>query len=142
MTRCALLRCAAQGAPLVPEKLWVSAEKLDPAGAYLLENGCEAFLFLGKAAPAELCMAILGGSINRGLLGLGVGVGLRGSAGLAGVRPWARRQLRGCAAGGHPRRVAGEGGCMGTGWRWHCHWAAQTFKRLDRYSAWPFLPSL
>lgn len=49
-----------QNAALVPDKLWVSAEKLDSNGMYLLENGYEAWVYVGKAAPAELCMAILG----------------------------------------------------------------------------------
>ncbi len=50
-----------QNAPLVPEKLWVSAEKLETDGVYLLENGFDAWLYLGKAVSADVCMAVLGG---------------------------------------------------------------------------------
>lgn len=49
-----------ENAPLLPEKLWVSAEKLDTNGVYLLENGFEVYIFMGKSVPAEMCMAITG----------------------------------------------------------------------------------
>ncbi|GAB4822012.1 hypothetical protein N2152v2_009058 [Parachlorella kessleri] len=49
-----------ENAPLVPDKLWVSAERLDSEGVYLLENGFEAFLYFGRAVPADVCLAILG----------------------------------------------------------------------------------
>ena len=44
----------------MPDKLWVSAERLDSEGVYLLENGYEAFLYFGRAVPADVCLAILG----------------------------------------------------------------------------------
>ena len=44
----------------MPDKLWLSAEKLDPEGLYLLENGHEAFLYVGKAAPPQAVHALLG----------------------------------------------------------------------------------
>ena len=44
----------------VPDKLWLSAEKLDPEGVFLLENGFEAFIYVGKAVAADTCAALFG----------------------------------------------------------------------------------
>lgn len=49
-----------QNALPVPDKLWLSAEKLDPEGVFLLENGFEAFVFVGKAVPPDTLQALLG----------------------------------------------------------------------------------
>ncbi len=46
----------------VPDKLWLSAEKLDPEGVFLLENGFEAFVFVGKAVAPDTLQALLGES--------------------------------------------------------------------------------
>jgi protein transport protein SEC24 len=46
-------------APKVPEKLWLTAERLDPEGIFLLENGCDAHIFIGAAVPPEICTALL-----------------------------------------------------------------------------------
>lgn len=61
-----------QNAPPVPDKLWLSAEKLEPEGVFLLENGAEAFVYVGKAAPPALLQALfgerpLGGAAGQGL---------------------------------------------------------------------------
>ena len=47
-------------APKIPERLWLSAEKLDADGIFLLENGYDAHLFVGPAVSADACMALLG----------------------------------------------------------------------------------
>lgn len=44
----------------LPPYLPVSSEKLDPTGAFLVENGLDAFVYLGQSAPPELCMALIG----------------------------------------------------------------------------------
>lgn len=49
-----------QNAMPVPDKLWLSAEKLEPEGVYLLENGFEAFIFVGKAVAPQTCQALFG----------------------------------------------------------------------------------
>jgi protein transport protein SEC24 len=46
-------------APKVPEKLWLTAERLDPEGIFLLENGFDAHIFIGAAVPPEMCSALL-----------------------------------------------------------------------------------
>jgi protein transport protein SEC24 len=46
-------------APKVPEKLWLTAERLDPEGIFLLENGFDAHIFIGAAVPPEMCTALL-----------------------------------------------------------------------------------
>jgi len=46
-------------APKVPEKLWLTAERLDPEGIFLLENGFDAHIFIGAAVPPEMCNALL-----------------------------------------------------------------------------------
>ncbi|KAG7669916.1 hypothetical protein KSW81_008060 [Nannochloris sp. 'desiccata'] len=46
-------------APKVPEKLWLTAERLDSEGIYLLENGFDAHIFIGAAVPPEMCTALL-----------------------------------------------------------------------------------
>lgn len=44
----------------VPDKLWLSAEKLDPEGVFLLENGQEAFIHVGKAVAPGTLQALFG----------------------------------------------------------------------------------
>ena len=44
-----------QNALPVPDKLWLSSEKLQPEGVYLLENGFEAFIYVGKAVAPQTC---------------------------------------------------------------------------------------
>jgi protein transport protein SEC24 len=44
---------------VLPDCLWLSSEKLDPAGAYLLENGFEAYIWVGRVAPPEVEAALL-----------------------------------------------------------------------------------
>lgn len=51
---------SAQNALPVPDKLWLSAEKLDPEGVFLLENGQEAFIYVGKAAAQGTLQALFG----------------------------------------------------------------------------------
>ena len=48
------------GAGALPPALSLSSERLEPDGVYLLENGAEATLWVGKLAPQELVMALLG----------------------------------------------------------------------------------
>lgn len=57
---CTTFAAPVQNAMPVPDKLWLSAEKLDPEGVFLLENGFEAFIYVGKAVPAETCAALFG----------------------------------------------------------------------------------
>ena len=47
-------------APLIPDRLWVTAEKLDSDGIYLMENGFDAFLYVGSNVSSETCSALLG----------------------------------------------------------------------------------
>ena len=47
-------------APRIPEKLWLTAEQLDPEGIFLLENGFDAHLYVGAVVPPETCIALLG----------------------------------------------------------------------------------
>lgn len=49
-----------QNAMPVPDKLWLSAERLDPEGLFLLENGFEAFLFVGKAVHSDTLQELFG----------------------------------------------------------------------------------
>ena len=44
----------------VPDKLWLSAEKVEPEGVYLLENGFEAWVFVGKSVDPATCQALFG----------------------------------------------------------------------------------
>ncbi|EFN54381.1 hypothetical protein CHLNCDRAFT_58279 [Chlorella variabilis] len=44
----------------VPDKLWLSAEKLDPEGVFLLENGFDAFIYAGKNVAPDTMMALFG----------------------------------------------------------------------------------
>ncbi|PSC68317.1 transport Sec24-like protein [Micractinium conductrix] len=54
-----LLERPANAMPL-PDKLWLSAEKLEPDGVFLLENGYEAFIWVGKAVPPATATALFG----------------------------------------------------------------------------------
>lgn len=47
-------------APALPNSLALTAEKLEPSGVYLLENGFEARIAFGKEAPRELIEALVG----------------------------------------------------------------------------------
>lgn len=40
--------------------LSLSSEKLEPHGLYLLENGVDALIYIGKEAPARLVQELLG----------------------------------------------------------------------------------
>lgn len=51
----------------VPDKLWLSAEKLDPTGVFMLENGQEAFIYVGKAVPSATLEALFGFRSLEGL---------------------------------------------------------------------------
>jgi protein transport protein SEC24 len=44
----------------VPDKLWLSAEKLEPDGVYLLENGFECWLYFGKSVGPDVYSSLLG----------------------------------------------------------------------------------
>ena len=48
------------GAGPMPPTLTLASERLDAAGVFLLENGVDALLWVGKLAPAELLAALLG----------------------------------------------------------------------------------
>jgi protein transport protein SEC24 len=48
------------GAPKIPERLWLTAERLDPEGVFLLENGFDAHIYVGSAVPPATCAALLG----------------------------------------------------------------------------------
>ena len=76
-------------APPLPAKLWLSAEKLEGDGAYLLENGWQAWVYLGKAMPPETCMALLGEGGGRAWGGWVVGRRAGGESGWGGWRGWA-----------------------------------------------------
>ena len=42
------------------EALSLSSEKLEPDGVYLLENGVDAFIYIGKEAPGAVVQDLLG----------------------------------------------------------------------------------
>jgi protein transport protein SEC24 len=54
------LAARAPGAPALPDRMWLTAAVLDPEGVYLLENGVDAYVYVGAAAPAATCAALLG----------------------------------------------------------------------------------
>eukprot|EP00873_Tetraselmis_striata_P007892 jgi/Tetstr1/428156/TSEL_018207.t1 len=54
------IREAGQDGSLMPAALSLSSEKLDPRTIFLLENGVEAFMYVGKQAPAEMVQDLLG----------------------------------------------------------------------------------
>ena len=54
-----------QNAMPVPDKLWLSAEKLDPEGVFLLENGFDAFIYAGKNVAPDTMMALFGEGRQR-----------------------------------------------------------------------------
>ena len=47
-------------APTVPEKLWLTVVSMEPDGMFLLENGYDAYLFVGAAVAPQACAALLG----------------------------------------------------------------------------------
>jgi hypothetical protein len=49
-----------QNALPIPDRLWLSAEKLDPEGVILLENGFEAFIHVGKNVVPDTLAALFG----------------------------------------------------------------------------------
>jgi protein transport protein SEC24 len=48
------------GAPVLPDRLPLTGERLDPAGIYLLENGLDAFIWVGGAAAPAAVAALFG----------------------------------------------------------------------------------
>lgn len=49
-----------QKTELLPDRLWLTAEKLQPEGIFLLENGYDAYLYIGPAVREDVCTALLG----------------------------------------------------------------------------------
>ncbi|KAL5035514.1 COPII subunit [Batrachochytrium dendrobatidis] len=49
-----------KGQVVYPPQLNLTSEKLDRQGMYLLDNGLEMFLWVGKAANPQLCQSVLG----------------------------------------------------------------------------------
>lgn len=47
-------------APSIPEKLPPTAAKLDPDGIFLMENGFDAYIYVGPAVPPAQCAELLG----------------------------------------------------------------------------------
>lgn len=47
-------------APQPPCTTWLSSEKLDPDGVFFLENGLEAYIWVGKQTPREVVHALFG----------------------------------------------------------------------------------
>ena len=56
------------GAPL-PPTLSLSSEKLDPDGVFLLENGQDGLVWVGKLAPPEMLLALFGVETSDALQG-------------------------------------------------------------------------
>lgn len=49
-----------KGNLVFPEILNLSSEKLERTGVYLLENGMEIFIWIGRNTPTETCSALFG----------------------------------------------------------------------------------
>ena len=47
------------------DALSLSSEKLEPDGVYLLENGVDAFVYIGKEAPSAVVRDLLGAALTN-----------------------------------------------------------------------------